>query len=88
MTLAVGEYKPDEVVNMLKAVVDKASISKGGVFGTTADRWSSVRRQQVTASQLPGPGDYEPPVAAGAGGSGGTAGVVVAKKPGDSVSVG
>ncbi len=56
-----GEYRPDAVVNLVKDVRDKLAVSKGGVFGTTADRWSMDRRQHAQAGQLPGPGEYEQP---------------------------
>ncbi|GAX86116.1 hypothetical protein CEUSTIGMA_g13529.t1, partial [Chlamydomonas eustigma] len=54
------DYKPDYVVNMSKAQADKAAISKGGIFGTGARRFSG--REEQDAKEVPGPGNYSPPV--------------------------
>jgi len=53
-----GDYKPDYAISMIKAAVDKASISKGGVFGTCASRFDGSKLQEERAP--PGPGRYDP----------------------------
>ncbi len=50
----IGEYRPDLQDNLAKSIQDKAAISKGGVFGTVAKRFSEDTR----AKTLPGPGTY------------------------------
>eukprot|EP00798_Chlamydomonas_sp_ICE-L_P004422 gene4422-14554_t len=35
-----GEYKPDYIQNLVKDIEDRAVISRGGVFGSTAARWN------------------------------------------------
>ncbi|GFH09631.1 uncharacterized protein HaLaN_04809 [Haematococcus lacustris] len=53
-----GEYRPDQVVNLAKSITDKAAISKGGVFGSTASRWTA--EEAAAAARIkPGPGNYD-----------------------------
>ncbi|KAJ9511230.1 hypothetical protein QJQ45_017185 [Haematococcus lacustris] len=53
-----GEYRPDQVVNLAKSIADKAAISKGGVFGSTASRWTA--EEAAAAARIkPGPGNYD-----------------------------
>lgn len=53
-----GEYRPDLKQSLAKQVAEKAAISKGGVFGTAAERRAQSHLEEAQASKLPGPGDY------------------------------
>lgn len=52
-----GEYKPDYTHNMVKEMEDRAAMSRGGVFGSTATRFGST---SMSAGSQPGPGNYDP----------------------------
>lgn len=53
-----GDYRPESVINMTKAQMDKAAVSRGGVFGTAAERFAGRPERDLKAQ--PSPDTYSP----------------------------
>ena len=53
-----GDYRPEAAINMTKTQMDKAAVSRGGVFGTAAERFAGRPERELKAQ--PSPDTYSP----------------------------